>query len=193
MNKRKIIVHRANSPLSGITPEEQVSIYYSEGFRKIEIDVYAVSEFTYKFCHPLDKEKITKVYNFDDNFLFNFVKKLPGVEWYVDLKCLDLESVPLEMLEHLANVFGGSSIFIAAQKEILEFINKNDLLTGQYFKEGISSDLGFEPDSYIIDEGDIVDYPNSKTIIFTKEHTNIDNLLEEGYKLVMIDGAKLLS
>ena len=187
-----IIIHRGNSPIEAIEPLEQVRIYANAGFKKIEIDIYATSESTYKFCHPLDRDKINEVHNIDDGFLESVVKQLPEVEWYVDLKCLDLDEVPVKLLQHLIDVFGNSGIITAAQPEIIQFAHSQKQETAQYFKDNISSKLNYEPNFFVQNESDSNSYLKGKTIVYCLEPKAALNCLDEGFAGAMVDGDKLI-
>lgn len=193
MNITEIIVHRGNSPVNTTEPLEQVSYYVNAGFKKIEIDIYAISETRYKFCHPLDREGVNEVYDIHDGFLENLIKQLPEVEWYVDLKCLDLEGVPLELLHYLTDVFGKNSIIIAAQHEILEFAHKVGRKTAQYFKDSLNDNLDYSPDLFIQNDSDTKTYQKENTIIHCPDSKAALSYLTEGYAGVMVDGNKLIS
>lgn len=89
----------------------------------MEIDIYAIAQTAFKFCHALDREKVDEVHDLTDGFLPQVVNRFPGVEWFVDLKCLDLDSAPKEMMQYLVDSFGKPSIFISAQQEVLGFFS----------------------------------------------------------------------
>ena len=187
-----IIVHRGNSPVNTNSPLEQVGFYADAGFTKIEIDIYVITELTYKFCHPLDAGRIEEVYGLDDIFLNQLVEKYPNVEWYVDLKCLDLGGVPREMMQHLVDVFGTLAIFTAAQHEILEFMYKAGMRTGQYFKPSISQELDYKPNLYIQDDGNMLQYPRQETIVYCHDLRIATDYINKGFRGVMIDGDVLI-
>lgn len=191
MSITDIIVHRGNSPVNKTGPLEQVNYYVDAGFKKIEIDVYATSETAYKFCHPLDRDKVNEVHGILDGFL-EIVERDPGVEWYVDLKCLDLDKVPLKLLRYLTDVFGSTGIITAAQPEILEYAHKQNRKTGQYFKDNISSKLHYEPNFFIQNNSDTKSYEKEKTIIYCTDSKAALNYLDEGYAGAMVDGNKLI-
>ena len=193
MNITETIVHRGNSPINMNEPLEQVGYYAKAGFKKIEIDIYATSEVTYKFCHPLDAGKVNEVYGIDDGFLEDAVKQLPDVEWYVDLKCLDLDKVPLKLLQYLIDVFGESGIITSAQVEIIEYAHSQNQKTAQYFKDNIPSKLNCEPDFFLQNESQGKSPQKAKTIIYCQDLKNALNYLEEGYAGAMVDGNKLAS
>lgn len=193
MNITEIIVHRGNSPVNRSGPLEQVLCYADAGFRKIEIDIYAVSETTYKFCHPLDRDNVNEIHGIDDGFLEKMVEQLPDVEWYVDLKCLDLDRVPMRLLQHLINVLGDSGIITAAQAEIVEYAHSRNQKTAQYFKDNTPSKLNYEPEFFVQNDSDAKLYPKDKTIIYCLDPKAALNYLEEGYAGAMVDGSKLIS
>lgn len=193
MSITEIIVHRGNSPVNTTEPLEQVNYYVNAGFKKIEIDIYATSEVTYKFCHPLDRDKVNEIHGIDDGFLENTIKHLPDVEWYVDLKCLDLDKVPLKLLQYLIDVFGGSAIFTAAQAEIVEYAHSQNQKTAQYFKDNLPSKLNYEPDFFVQNDSDAKSYQKEKTIIYCPDSKVALNYLEEGYAGAMVDGNRLTS
>lgn len=193
MSTAEIIVHRGNSPIGNIEPLEQVNIYANAGFQKIEIDIYATSDGTYKFCRPLDRDKVNETHGIDDGFLENMVTQLPNVEWYVDLKCLDLDKVPLKLLQYLTDVFGDSGIITAAQAEILEYAHSRNQKTAQYFKDNIPSKLNYEPDFFVQNESDAKSYQKEKTIIYCLDPKEAINYLNEAYAGAMVDGNKLIS
>ena len=116
MTQQDLIIHRGNSPYNRPTPIEQVEYYIGAGFRKIEIDIYALSEAEYKFCHPLDAQRVNEIHKLNDGYLKVLVEKHPNVEWLVDS-------------------FGKAALFIAAQKKILEFMHQQNMRTAQYFRD----------------------------------------------------------
>lgn len=191
MSITDIIVHRANSPASKTDPLSQLIYYAENGFRKLEIDIYAVSDTQYKFCHPLDRDRIDEMHHIDDGFLEHVAKQLPDVEWYLDLKCLDLDAVPLEFLQYLADAFGNAGIFIAAQPQILEFAHQAHHRTAQYFKHDTSRNLTFVPDVFIQDDAENKSYPKEKTIVYCPDSTAALAYLHDGYGGAMVDGTKL--
>ena len=193
MNTAGIIVHRGNSPIGNIEPLEQVNIYANAGFQKIEIDIYATSDVTYKFCHPLDRDKVNETHGIGDGFLENMVKQLPIVEWYVDLKCLDLDKVPLKLLEYLGDVFGDSGIITSAQSEIIEYAHNRNKKTAQYFKGNIPSKLNYEPDFFVQKDSDAKSHQKEKTIIYCLDSKVANSYLNKGYIGAMVDGNKLIS
>ena len=192
MNTAGIIVHRGNSPIGNIEPLEQVNIYANAGFQKIEIDIYATSDVTYKFCHPLDRDKVNETHGIGDGFLENMVKQLPDVEWYVDLKCLDLDKVPLKLLEYLGDVFGDSGISTSAQSEIIEYAHNRNKKTAQYFKGNIPSKLNYEPDFFVQKDSDAKSHQKEKTIIYCIDSKVANSYLNKGYSGAMVDGNKLI-
>ena len=187
-----LIVHRANSPVNQPTPLQQVEHYINAGFAKIEIDIYATSELEYKFCHPQDSSKETETHDLRDGFLEDLVVKHPGVEWFVDLKCLDLAEAPKSMMQHLSGVFGESAVFTAAQDEILNFMNSEGRRTAQYFKGDNSPSLSFEPTFYTLTSKDDFMYPIHKTIVYCPEATIGLDFLMRGFAGAMVDGELLL-
>lgn len=193
MSITEIIVHRGNSPVNTKEPLEQVRYYAKAGFNKIEIDVYATSETTYKFCHPLDRDKVNEIHSVNDGFLENMVNQLPKVEWYIDLKCLDLDEVPFKLLQYLINMFGDSGIITAAHAEIVEYAHNQNQKTAQYFKDNIPSKLNYEPDFFVHNESDTKSYKKEKTIIYCSDPKVALNYLEQGYAGAMVDGNKLIS
>jgi hypothetical protein len=192
MSIKEIIVHRGNSPVNTTEPLEQVNYYANTGFKKIEIDIYATSEVTYKFCHPLYKDKVNEIHGIDDGFLESMIKQLPDVEWYVDLKCLDLDKVPLKLLQYLIDVFGDSAIFTAAQAEIVEYAHSQNQKTAQYFKVNIPSKLNFIPDFFVQNDSDAKSYRKEKTIVYCPDSKVALNYLVKGYAGAMVDGNKLI-
>ena len=193
MNKTEIIVHRGNSPVNTNGPLEQVKYYAKAGFNKIEIDIYALSETTYKFCHPLDRDKIDEAHSIGDGFLEEVVKQLPDVEWYVDLKCLDLDEVPTRLLQYLVDVFGNSGVITAAQSEILEFAHKAKRRTAQYFKDNISPSLDFDPDLFVQNHSDDKTFQKTNTMVYCPDPDVALEYLEEGYVAAMVDGNKQIN
>jgi hypothetical protein len=191
MSITEIIIHRGNSPVNKTEPLEQVNYYVEAGFKKIEIDIYATSETTYKFCHPLDRDKIDEIHNIKDGFLEMALEQFPDVQWYVDLKCLDLDTLPFKLLQYLTDVFGNTGIFTAAQHEILEFANKVNRKTAQYFKNNISSDLDYTPDLFVHNDTENKTFQKKKTIVYCPDSKVALNYLSEGYAGVMVDGNKL--
>lgn len=192
MSITNIIVHRGNSPIGNIGPLEQVNIYANAGFKKIEIDIYATSERTYRFCHPLDRDKVTEVHGIDDGFIEIMIKQLPDVEWYVDLKCLDLDKVPLKLLQYLIDASNDSGIITAAQAEIIEYAHSRNQKTAQYFKDNTPSNLNYEPEFFVQNDSNAKLYPKDKTIIYCADPIMALGCLEEGYAGAMVDGSKLI-
>lgn len=193
MSITEIIVHRGNSPANKTEPLAQVNYYVDAGFKKIEIDIYATSATTYKFCHPFDRDKVDEVHNIKDGFLEKMVRQLSDVEWYVDLKCLDLDKVPLELLRYLTDVFGNSGIITAAQHEILEFSHKLDRKTAQYFKDNVSPDLDYTPDFFVQNDSEKKTFQKKETIVYCPDSKVALNYLSEGYAGTMVDGNRLIT
>lgn len=186
-------MHRGNSPVNEQSPIEQVRYYIDAGFTKIEIDIYATSEMTYKFCHPQDDDKVEAIHDLYDGYLEKLVAKYPNVEWFVDLKCLNLDEVPLKMMQHLSDTFGNQAVFVAAQAEILEFMNNQGRQTGQYFKENIEQSLSYEPDFYIQSMADDLKYPNQKTIVQCPTIDGALDSLSRGFAGATVDGCLLIN
>ncbi len=193
MSITKIIVHRGNSLVNKTEPLEQVNYYVEVGFKKIEIDIYATSETTYKFCHPLDREKVEEMHDINEEFLEMIVDQFPDVEWYVDLKCLDMDKVPLELLQYLTDVFGNSGIIIAAQPEILEFAHNLSKKTAQYFKDNLDSKLDYIPDLFIQNDSENMKFQKESTIVYCPDSKIALSYLDEGYAGAMVDGNKLIA
>lgn len=191
MSITEIIVHRGNSPANITEPLDQVGYYVEAGFKKIEIDIYATAETTYKFCHPLDRDRINEIHDINEGFLEKVVSKFAGVEWYVDLKCLDLDKVPLKLLRYLIDVFGDSSIITAAQPEILQFSHNLRKKTAQYFKENLASELDYMPDFFIQNDSDDKSFQKESTIVYCLDSKAALGYLNEGYAGAMVDGNKL--
>lgn len=190
--KQNIIVHRGNSPLNKKTPVEQVEQYIAAGYSKIEIDIYAISESTYKFCHPLDGSVVDEIYDIKDGFVESLVKNYPSIEWLVDLKCLDLNSTPILMMQYLSDTIGDSAIFIAAQKEILEFMSKKGRRIGQYFNSNTRPSFSREPDLYIQNASESMVYPHHRTIVHCQDVADSLDYLSRGFAGGMVDGYLLI-
>ena len=188
MISRDLILHRANSPVNMPSPLEQVDYYVRDGYNKLEIDIYAVAENVYKFCHPLDREKVTETHDLNDTFLAELVAKYPDVEWMVDLKCLDLDKVPMDMVRHLVDTFNETAIFTAAQREILEYAHENGKRTALYFKKSVDSQLNYEPDFYMHLATQELNYPTEKTIVFCLSLEEAEKYLGDNHAGVMADG-----
>jgi hypothetical protein len=189
-----LVVHRGNSLVNMLSPIKQVGYYVDAGFKKIEIDIYAISESTYKFCHPMDSNNVTETHNLYDGFLNDLVKQYPPhTEWYVDLKCLDLDNAPRVMMQYIADTFGKSAVFTAAQHEILDFMYQRGMCTAQYFKDGIDPRLDHEPDFYIQSaSGDLSDQKR-KTIVYCPTAASALSYLSEGFAGGMVDGRLLIT
>ncbi len=191
MSITNIVVHRGNSPVDVAEPLEQVSYYVRAGFTKIEIDIYATSEMTFKFCHPLDRDRINEVYDINEGFIEKIVAQFPEVEWYVDLKCLDLDKVPLKLLRYLTDVFGSSGIIIAAQPEILEYAHNLGKKTAQYFKDDLASKLDYTPDLFMQNDSENKTFQKENMIVYCLDSKVALSYLDEGYAGAMVDGNKL--
>lgn len=186
------IVHRANSPQNTKTPVDQVAYYIGLGFSKVEIDIYAITQTTYKFCHPIDKDKVAEVHDIHDGFLRELVTKFPRALWFVDLKCLDLEETPTDMIDYIIEAFGSSGIFISAQREILDYIHHQGIQTGQYFRAHEDVKLDFEPDFYLKSTVEGLCYPKQKTVFCSKDLATAKEHLADGFAGIMVDGDLLI-
>jgi hypothetical protein len=169
------------------TPLEQIGSYVDDGYTRIEIDIYALSETTYKFCHPLDRERVDEIHDLDEDYLKDLVKAYPQVEWLVDLKCLDLGKAPLAMMQHIADSFGGSAVVVADQTEILEFMHDRGMRTCQYFRDGVQKEVNFIPNFFIQNPSDNVNH-HSKTILFCSSLEQVSEQQDKNFAGLMVDG-----
>lgn len=193
MSLAQIIVHRGNSPVNTTGPLEQVSYYVAAGFKKIEIDIYAVSETSYKFCHPLDNDKVDEIHTINDGYLEKIPENFPEVEWYIDLKCLDLDKVPLSLLRYLMDAFDNKGVITAVQPEILKFAHKANRKTAQCFKNDFSPNLGYTPDLFVLNDAEIKRFQKKNTVIYCQDQKIALKYIEDGYAGAMVDGNKLIT
>ena len=121
------------------------------------------------------------------------MKQLPDVKWYVGLKCLDLDKVPLKLLQYLIDVFSDTGIITASQAEIVEYAHSRNQKTAQYFKDNIPSKLNYEPEFFVQNDSDAKSYQKEKTIIYCLDPQVTVQYLNEGYAGAMVDGNKLIS
>ena len=192
MNTAEIIVHRGNSPVNTADPFDQVSYYAEQGFQKIEVDIYAISETTFKFCHPVDADRIASTHTLHDGFLEKLVAKFPNIMWFVDLKCLDLDNIPMELLQFLVGTFKDTDVFTAAQHEILELAHSANHPTAQYFKDNTESTLNYTPEFFILDDRQDKTLQQSKTLVFCPDSTTALTYIADGFAGAIVDGDKLI-
>lgn len=192
MEPTDYIVHRANSAVNTTTAREQVAYFAMHGFTRLEIDIYAISEKAYKFCHPLDAAHVHDIHTLDDGYLLSLVEEFPHITWLVDLKCLDLPKAPESMLRMLVDTFGKSAMFIASQKEILEYAYSLGSRTVRYFRDD-TTPLSFEPDFHIYD-APFEPIENSETVIIYC--STFDQALPyqtKGFTNIMLDANLFIS
>lgn len=186
------VVHRGNSPVNRPTPIQQVEYYVGQGFKTIEVDIYVTTENTFKFCHPLDAQRINEVNHVDDSFITDFATRFPGIKWLVDLKCLDLDRAPERLMDQLIAALGRNAVFISAQDDILEYAHTAGSATGQYFRSEEAPGLTYQPDYYLYPSTEQRDVPLDRTILFCGSLFEAQQLQSEQYAGLMLDGNLLI-
>ena len=191
MDVHDIIVHRANSLFNQATTLGQVEYYIQAGFKKLEIDIYAVTPTTYLFCHPNSRSDDPVPHTLDDGFLTELVAKNPDVEWMVDPKCLDLDEMPKDFVQFLIDTFPGS-VLTAGQAEILEFAHSRGMRTNQFFRDYLDASLSYEPYSFSQQSSTPLARPKEKTIVHCNSVEEALRYKNDGVKDVMVDGHLLV-
>lgn len=191
MNHDKIFVHRANFSDEGANPIEQVAQSIRQGYGGVEVDVTVTGDSYYAFCHPSQLRDESVEYHPFDSSLFEKLARLDeDVLFLVDIKYLDDKPIPAKLVETMRASLKERVIFSAAQPELLEMAHNLHARTAQYFRDGVSPGLSFEPDFFILKSTDALDYPPAKTILYCSSLEEAEKCLLAGVSYAMVDDAR---
>jgi hypothetical protein len=183
MNRERVIIHRANA-VANKRPVEVVPPVIAKGYHKLEIDITVTGPLSFKFCHVSQQQAAPLTFRFDSQ-LFRWLATLDVSLWIADIKYPYGDVPPTNILSNIFEALGQRVVFAAAQPDLLTAAHELGARTGQIFRDHIPSQLPFEPDFFIYDEGE--KRPLHKSIIYCFSQDSAERYLADGAAYVLLD------